>query len=702
MRVILCSCNGLMNLPDFDFGVDIKLERYDNLCQQQPQINPDEKVVIAGCSPTIMERFFPNIDAEFVNLREHVFLVSHPVSKTKDLISAAIEKVRTSVPVKIKIFPINKKQAVVIGGGVAGIETAREIAKEGIPVIIIEKTPFLGGTVAKLDRLYPEGTPYSHTVLPLINALLKNNNINFHFNAEVSKVSGAPGDYKFEIITRPRGVIKCNQCGKCLDVCPIEVNDQGKIRKAIYYIPTYPNLYAIDFETCTRCDACVKVCPGKIDLNEKSVVKEAVACAAVVATGLNFYDVTRVGEYGYKRFRGIMTHLEFERAISSGSLKPRRVVFVCCAGSRDSHHLVYCSKICCFLALKEAKLVKDRYPETQVNVVAMDMRSYGNFEYFYNRLREQGISFIKGKPSEIFEREGNLIVRTEDLYTNELYEIEADAVVLSNGFIPDQNTLEKFSIKLDGNFPVYFENSNLGNPELPRAVFTAGSSTFPSGVAETLIDARKAAYSVLSLINREKIETKHPISLVNDEKCSICRMCISACPYNAILIVDEKIKIREDLCMGCGICASTCPAYASQLEWFTPASLTSHIRHLIKPGDILALLCKWSAYNATDMAAYEKLDYPENVKIIKVPCSGAVEPSHIIYALNRKVRGVLIGGCYPDACHYAKGNYRARAREGILKETLNLLGFDKKVVRLEWIGKDEAKKYVEIVKEMNR
>ncbi len=153
--------------------------------------------------------------------------------------------------------------------------------------------------------------------------------------------------------------------------------------------------------------------------------------------------------------------------------------------------------------------------------------------------------------------------------------------------------------------------------------------------------------------------------------------------------------------MGCGICASACPSSASKLERFTTSEISKWIDITTKPGDILAFLCKWSAYNATESAALTKTEYPENVKIMRVPCSGAVIPHHIVQALTRGAKGILIGGCYPDACHYAKGNYHARMREKILKQTLELLGVPENRVRLEWIGKDEATKFQTIVREMN-
>lgn len=702
MKVLICACKGKIKLPDIDFGPDIAVEIHDDLCKKHIKLSPEEKVVIGGCSPNLLEGLFPQVNAEFVNLHEHVVLIGHSMDKARDLIAAAVEKMKVITPAKQKTFDITNKEVVVIGGGIAGIEVTAHLAQSGFTVNLLEKNPFLGGTVAQLDRLYPEGTPYSHTLMPQIARLFATKNVRYFFNTDIKSIKGILGNYDMVFSTCSRGVIECSNCGKCVEVCPVVVNDAGKRRKAIYYTPTYPDMYAIDWNVCTKCGECIKVCPGKIVLEQKLSEHKLKGGAIVIATGLKWYDVAKVEEYGYNRLRGVMTTLEFERAVASGDLKPRKVVLICCAGSRDSRHLPYCSKICCFLGLKEAKLILDRFPDTQVYVIAMDMRSHGTFEYLYNTLRERGVTFLKGKPSEVIARNGNLIVRTEDLYTGELFEIETDSVVLSAGFVPDLDTLAKTGIRSGVDFPILFENSSLGNIELPRGIFTAGSATFPNGVRDTLIDARKAVFSIMNVLKQEKFITRQPGAVVNEELCSVCRMCIGTCPYGALSIDDEKIKVDEELCMGCGICSSTCPAYASQLEGFNHEGLHRQIRTLIRKGDILALLCRWSAYNATERAAYDQHRYPENVRIVRVPCSGAVDPSHIMDALNNGAKGVLVGGCYPHACHYAKGNFRARAREKILQMNLDVLGFKKESVRLEWIGKDEAHKFVEIVKDMDK
>lgn len=701
MRILICNCHKSLRLPKIELGPDIKVEEFDDLCKMRPAIAPDEKIVVAACSPNLLEGLFDAANAEFVNILEHVFLVGHGPDKAAEMIRAAVARLEATRPVKTKVFPVKSRHALIIGGGVAGMDAAVQLGRSGISTTLVEKEPFLGGTVAKLDRLYPEGTPHSHTLMPLVNMLQADKHATLLCNTEITKVSGRVGDYKIELLTHPRGVQECTHCGKCIDVCPVEVDDDGRKRKAIYCVPTYPDLYAIDFAACTRCGECIKVCPGRIDLNEKDKVSEIAAGAVVMATGLHWYDVSRVEEYGYGRLPGVMKTLEFERAVAAGTLRPKKVAIIYCAGSRDANHLPYCSKICCLLGLKEAKLIVDRYPDVQVYIAAMDMRSYGTFEYLYNTLREKGVTFIKGKPSEVFQRNGKLAVRTEDLFTNELMEIEVDNVVLSSGFVPDAETFDKFKIDVKLDFPVLYENAGLGNAELPRGIFTAGAATFPAGVAETLIDARKAAQAVASLLAQKELATRLAQTVVDEELCSVCRMCISTCPYGAISVVEEKIKVSEERCMGCGICAVTCPAYATQLESWNHDGLREQIRVLTKPNDIIAILCRWSAYNATERAAHDRLAYPENVKIIRVPCTGAVDPSHVMLALQRGAKGVLIGGCYPHACHYARGNFRARAREQLLKLNLESLGVAGNKIRLEWIGKDEARKFADIVREMN-
>jgi heterodisulfide reductase subunit A len=334
------------------------------------------------------------------------------------------------------------------------------------------------------------------------------------------------------------------------------------------------------------------------------------------------------------------------------------------------------------------------------------MRSYGDFEGFYEKLRQvSGINFVRGRPSEVVRRDGKLIVMTEDTILGENLEIEADCVVLSTGFVPDEELLRKLRIPVDGGFPRDYIDSCLSVDSNPRGIFIAGSAAFPQSVSETIADARDVAVSVVELLSKDLVELKTPIPSVNNEICSAlkCEICLTVCPYGAIQEVEEEIQVNESMCMGCGVCTATCAAGANQLEGYTHSELLAQIRGTIAEGDIAAFLCQWSAYNAADKAGYERLDYPESVRIIRVPCTGRVDVQMILCAFALGAKGVLIGGCYPDSCHYISGNLKARRRTlALTTELLEQFGVNPNRLRIEWIGKRESRKLSEVLREMDK
>lgn len=708
LKVFICDCKGGIKIPkDLDFGKDVSVKKVSDLCSKNGKkeiknsLKSDERIIIAGCTPRIAEKYFSEFNPEYVNIREQVSFVGHNPEKIKDLIRGAVEKVRNSVEIPKKKFKIKNKSVLVIGSGVAGLEAARQIANAGFKVYLVEKKPFLGGTVAMLDHLYPKGTPNSHTLYPLINEVAINENTEILTNSELEEIDGELGDYKARIKIRGNLIEGCNLCRKCEDVCPVKVDDEGVERKAIFYIPTYPDNYAIDFETCTKCGKCVKVC-DKIKLDEREISLDV--AAIIVATGLKKFDASKIKGYGYGKYPNVLTHLEFERKFSRGLINPKKVVIVHCAGSRDENYLPYCSRVCCLLGLKEAKLIKDNNPEIDVYVNYIDMRSYGNSEYFYNKVREDhGVNFIQGRPSEIVEKNGKLIVRSEDILLGKNIETEADCVILSTGFIPDSELLQKLGIKSNGDFPVEYVNSSHSIDSNPRGIFITGAAAFPKGVDETITDARESANGVIDILSKDLVENKTPTVVINSDICSEidCRICITACPYDAVYMKDEEVTVSQELCMGCGICTATCAAGANQLYGCNDKEILAQISGTINEGDVLALLCKWSSYNAADKAGYDSLKYPGSVKIIRIPCTGRVDAQMILKAFSSRAKGVLIAGCPPDACHYFTGNFKARKRVIALKELIGQFGIDPESLRIEWIGNDESKKLVKILNEMN-
>jgi heterodisulfide reductase subunit A len=710
IKVFVCDCRDEVKIPEkLDFGDDVKIYRNTYLCSSEgvkeieKVFDPEDRIIIAGCTPRIAERFFSEYEPEFVNIREQVAWVGHDCNKIKDLITGAVNKAKASTKVTRKKVKINNKSVLVIGTGITGLEVTRQVAENGHKVYLIEKEPFIGGTVAKLDRLYPEATPNSHTLYPLINDVITRDNIEILTEAEIVELKGGLGNYTATIKVREPSVTGCILCKICEDVCPVEVDDQGRRRKAIYYVPTYPDSYAVDFEHCTKCGDCVKVSPAKINLEPKTKEVELEVGTIVAATGLSFFDATQIKEYGYGKYPNVLNTIEFERKVASGEASPKTVVIIGCAGSRDEHYLEYCSKICCLIGLKEAKLIKDRFPDTDVYMTYIDMRSYGELENFYTTLRDShGVNFINGRPAEIFQRGDKLVVKTEDIALGDLLEIEADYVVLSTGFVPNEPLFKLLGVSSKDSFPIEYVSSQLSIDSNPRGIFVAGAAAFPSNVKESLISAREVAASINNLLSQDEVVIKTPVAKIDSEVCGAlnCKVCVATCPYGAVKEIEGKIEVDELMCMGCGVCSATCGVGASQLEKYTDEEILAQINGTITEGTVACFLCRWSAYEAADKAGYERLKYPESVRIIRIPCTGRVDPQLVLEAFNSGASGVLVAGCYLDSCHYKSGNFKARRRFLLSRDTLKQFGIDSKRLRIEWIGKDESKKLVEILNEI--
>ncbi len=707
-KVFVCTCHGDIKLPErLDFGADAPVTIHPDLCSEAGRELVKKaapaKIVVAACTPRITERFFSDPNIELVNIREQGLFYGWPADKLVESIKAGVDRLSATAIGKRTSLPIKSRTALVIGAGVSGLESARLLGLAGIDVHLIERESFVGGIVGKLDRLYPEGTPNSHTLYPLINQVVNNRRIKIYNSAQLVRLNGQPGEYR-ATVTYHRPIEGCNLCKKCEQVCPITVSDHGLDRKAIYYQPTYPDSYQIDWAACNRCGACVKVC-DRINLESQATLELGVG-AVLNTSGLKFFDAARIKEYGYGRLPGVMNTIEFERRIVGGMMRPKKVVIIACAGSRDHKYLPHCSRVCCLIALKEAKLVKDLYPDTQVYVTYIDMRAYGTREKFYTTLRDvSGVTFIKGKPSEVRFDKGRPVVMVEDSMADEMMAIDADCVVLSTGFVPDESLLKTLGVKSEPEqFPGAYIESGLAVDSNPRGIFFAGSAAFPVSVAEATIDARNGAASLISFLSRNAAALNGVTAQINSDICAAnhCRMCVGTCPYGAIYEEDEKVKINEATCMGCGICSATCMAGASQLASFTDHELLTQIRSVAKPDSIVALLCKWSAYNAADKAGYDRKVMPRNVSIIRVPCTGRVESQMVLEAISRGAKGVLIGGCYPDACHYIQGNFKARNRCQNLRALLGQLGLPERVLKLDWFGKDESQKLLAAIEEMNK
>ncbi len=420
----------------------------------------------------------------------------------------------------------------VIGAGIAGIQSALDLADQGYEVYLVEKNPSIGGRMAQLDKTFPTMDCSACILTPKMVDVGRHPNIRLLTYSELKEASRKEGSFKVKILQKPRYVdeTKCTGCGICAQHCPVEVPnefDEGLgVRKAVYvpFPQAVPLIYTIDKDHCLECGLCERVCgAGAIDLQQKPREIDVEVGAIIVATGYNLFDARKKEEYGYGVYDNVITGLMMERLLSasgptaghvirtSDGKIPRKVAFVQCVGSRDEKiGNLYCSRVCCMYATKEAQLIKEHVPEVEATIFYVDIRAFGKgFEEFYRRAeKEFNVRYVKGRVAEILENSvnKNVIIRAENVDSGEPIEEEFDMVVLSAGIVPAAtNDMEKIlpiPIGDDGFFVT-------ANPKIDpvttslSGVFTAGVAEAPKDIPDSVAQASAAAMKA-SVILGEK------------------------------------------------------------------------------------------------------------------------------------------------------------------------------------------------------
>ena len=594
-------------------------------------------IVVCSCSPRMHETTFRKAAekaginpylVEIANIREHCSWIHKDMEeatrKAVILMRAAVAKVHLDAPLSAGESRVIKR-ALVIGGGIAGIQTALDIADAGYKVDIVEKSPSIGGRMSQLDKTFPTLDCSACILTPKMVEAAAHENITIHTYSEVEKVSGFVGNFTVDIRKKARYVDlnKCTGCGVCQEKCPSkktlnEFNRGLNTRTAIYtpFAQAIPNVPVIDTASCIKmktgkCGICEKFCQaGAIDYTQTDEIVTEQYGAIVVATGFDTIKLDKYGEYAYNESKDVITSLELERIMNAagptkGHLErlsdgkaPKEIVFIQCVGSRcaDSRGKPYCSKICCMYTAKHAMLIRDKYPDTNVTVFYIDVRTPGkNFDEFYRRaVEDYGVNYIKGQVGKVApQNDGSLLVQGVDLLENKQILKKADMVVLATAIEPNPDVRKiatMLTASIDTNNFLTEAHPKLRPVESPTAgVFLSGVCQGPKDIPETVAQAGAAAVKVIGLLAKDKLKTNPCTAKPDELRCNGCSQCANVCPYGAISYENRQVNdhgIREErrvavvnsaLCQGCGACAVTCPSGAMDLQGFSNRQIIAEV-----------------------------------------------------------------------------------------------------------------------------
>ena len=637
----------LKNEPGVVFSTD-----YQYMCSQAGQNLIKEAIaehkltgiVICSCSPRMHEATFRKTAAsaginpymvEIANVREQCSWVHKdmPTGTAKAIIlgKAAVAKVNLNAPLTPGESPVTKR-ALVIGGGIAGIQTALDIADAGFPVDIVETKPTIGGKMAQLDKTFPTLDCAACILTPKMVDVAQNEKIRIFSYSEVTQVKGFVGNFDVTIKRKARYVREdvCTGCGLCTEKCPQkkipnEFNLGMDNRHAIYipFAQAVPKVATIDPNACMmlktgKCGVCSKVCAaGAIDYKAKDEFIEEKYGAIVVATGFNPISMEKFDEYAYSQSKDVVTSLEFERLMNAagptgGTLlrpsdgeHPHTIVFVQCVGSRCASCAEkgkeYCSKICCMYTAKHAMLTRDKYPDTDVYVFYIDVRTPGkNFDEFYRRaVEEYGVHYVKGMVGKVVPEGKKLMVQASDLLANKQLHIAADMVVLAAAIEPDKSArplATMLTASMDTNDFFTEAHPKLRPVESPTAgIFLSGACQGPKDIPETVAQAGAAASKVIGLLAKDKLVGNPCIAHSDEMMCNGCSTCERVCPYGAITYVDKEFRmpdrttkvrrvasVNEAVCQGCGACTVACPSGAMDLRGFMNKQIMAEVDAICK------------------------------------------------------------------------------------------------------------------------
>jgi heterodisulfide reductase subunit A len=654
-----------------------------------------ERVVVASCSPRMHINTFRQVMnrvglnpyfLEMVNIREQCSWVhddkEKATNKTIDLVHAGVKRAQYLEPLTPEKIKVNEN-VLVIGGGIAGIYSALELADKGYQVYLVERNPSIGGHMAQLSKTFPTFDCSACILTPKMVSLFHHPNIKIFTNAEPILVKGTSGRFKVTIKLKPRYVdlARCKACEECAEICPVEKPssfEENLAEEKAIYIPfkqAIPCASVIDKDYCLYvtdylailgspgkrgvCGKCEKNCKSDaIYFEQKDKLLDLKVGAIIVSTGFNLMNPSLIGQYNFGFHPDIITNLQFERLMIHGLHKPstgelpKKVAFILCVGSRSEtiSGFSYCCKIGCMTAIKQALLIDKAVPEAESWIFYTDVRAFGKgYEEFYAKARDHLTHFIRGRAAEVIPNGSSLVVKAMDTLLGKQIEEEFDLVVLSPALVPNKGTKELadilgINLGPDGFF-LEAHHKLKGVETKRKGIFVAGTALGPKDIRETTMEAMAVASKVATFLGKgEKLVSPEVAYLIPD-RCNLCGICVDSCPTKAINRDRKQIIINPISCNGCGICIPICPREALDLKNTTEEQIIAQIKGIVeiessKPR-IIAFVQKRTAYDSVDLGGQIRRSYSPEIRVIRVPGIARLGSKHILHAFAAGADGVV-------------------------------------------------------------